>query len=62
MSGIAQGDLSESYQRWIDGHEYPDLGRALEVIGYEARRGTIREIEDASESQLRAREDFFSMP
>src|SRR5262249_39806957 len=70
IDGIAQGDLDDFYDRFIDGGETPDLESALQVIGYAVREkagggpGPARlvPIEDPTPEQRKARERFFALP
>jgi len=59
---VSGAELGSYYERFIDGPETPDLGEYLGVIGYELVDGAVREVEEPTEAQLRARADFFSIP
>ena len=62
INDMTEGDLTGFYESYIAGSDYPDLNEALEVIGYTKDRREIVEVDEPSEDQLRAREDFFSIP
>jgi predicted metalloprotease with PDZ domain len=49
------------YERFIDGKEIPDPADYLEVIGYRAEKGELRDVEQPTAAQLAARRDFFSV-
>ncbi len=62
INGIAQADLTAFYRDYIDGTKYPDVKASLEVIGYTRDGRKVVEVDNPSEEQLRAREDFLSIP
>jgi predicted metalloprotease with PDZ domain len=62
--GIAQGELDDYFERYIDGPELPDLKELLDVIGYTTKGGLAKVVplKSPTEEQKAALEDFFGLP
>lgn len=61
LAAVAGPTALEFFERYIDGEEIPDPAQFLDVIGYRAEGSDVAELEPASEEQLRARRDYFSI-
>lgn len=62
INGIAQADLTRFHDRFIAGTDLPELDEALAVIGYRCASDEVVPVDQPTEQQVRAREDFFSLP
>jgi len=62
--GVAQGDLHDYFERYVDGPELPDLKELLGVVGYTTKGGLAKVVPLAKPTaeQRAALEDFFSLP
>jgi predicted metalloprotease with PDZ domain len=62
--GVAQGDLDDYFERYIDGAELPDLKELLGVIGCTTKGGLARivPLKEPTPEQRAALEDLFAPP
>ena len=61
LNAVASGDLTGFLERCVVGQEFPSFSELVGVIGYRLEEGRIRPLEEATEEQMAAREDFFSL-
>ncbi len=64
VAGIAQADLDDFFDAYIDGPKLPDLKTRLQTIGYTTKGGLGRVVAlpDPTPEQRAALEDFFTPP
>jgi predicted metalloprotease with PDZ domain len=61
LASVAGEAAREFFERYIDGSELPDPAEYLDVLGYRFEQRDVRELDQPSEAQLRARRDYFSV-
>jgi predicted metalloprotease with PDZ domain len=60
LRAVAGEPAVDFFARYIDGAEFPDPARSLDVLGYRFEGGRLESVEPLSDEQERARRDYFS--